>query len=71
MSGPYVDMADTFKHQEDVYQLEEIDTTSRGPETAHYRESDGLRTEGDGLDHSQYNSVRLHASNPQLFNAVY
>lgn len=36
--------------------IEIIRTISR-VENAHYHEKDGLRTEGDGVDHEHYNSV--------------
>lgn len=38
-------------------QLEVIRTVSRVPGNPNYYEKNGLRTEGDGLDHNSYNTV--------------
>jgi hypothetical protein len=40
-------------------QLEPIRTISRVPGNPNYYEKGGLRTEGDGVDHSQYNPVSI------------
>jgi hypothetical protein len=37
--------------------LEVIRTVSRVPGNPNYYEKEGLRTEGDGVDHTHYNSV--------------
>lgn len=39
--------------------LEVIRTISRVPGNLNYHEKNGLRTEGDGVDHTHYNSVSL------------
>ena len=38
-------------------QIEDIRTISRVPGNSNYYEKGGLRTEGDGVDHSKYNTV--------------
>ena len=40
-------------------QIENIRTISRVPGNPNYYEKDGLRTEGDGMDHTHYNPVSL------------
>ena len=40
-------------------QIEDIRTISRVPGNSNYYEKGGLRTEGDGVDHSHYEPVSL------------
>lgn len=61
MADKYIE--DGSKPQGEVYHLEDIDTTSHVPGNPIYLEIDGLRTEGDGMDHTHYNSV----SHPSQF----
>ena len=45
------------QHLESAQPLEVVRTISRVPGNPNYYEKGGLRTEGDGMDHSHYNSV--------------
>jgi len=47
------------KRNEAGEHLEVIRTISRVPDNPNYYEKNGLRTEGDGMDHEQYNPVCL------------
>jgi hypothetical protein len=67
--GLYVDMKDGSKPNGEVYHLENIDPTSHAPENPNYLETDGLRTEGDGVDHTHYNSVS-QPINPSIPSSV-
>ena len=46
-------------HDGIVEQIEVADSISPAPENPNYLERQGLRTEGDGVDHNHYNAVRL------------
>lgn len=48
-----------IKRDEAGEHLEVIRTISRVPDNPNYYEKNGLRTEGDGVDHEKYNPVRL------------
>lgn len=41
--------------------LDVIRTISKVPDNPNYYEKDGLRTEGDGVDHSHYNPVTYNS----------
>jgi len=47
-----------IKRNEAGEHLEVIRTISRVPDNPNYYEKNGLRTEGDGMDHEHYNPVR-------------
>lgn len=47
----------------DVSQIEPVRTISRVPGNSNYYEKNGLRTEGDGVDHSLYHPVSIPKSN--------
>jgi len=47
------------KRNEAGEHLEVIRTISRVPDNPNYYEKNGLRTEGDGMDHGHYNPVCL------------
>lgn len=47
-----------IKRDEAGDHLEVIRTISRVPDNPNYYEKNGLRTEGDGMDHAHYNPVR-------------
>lgn len=40
--------------------IEVVRNISRVPGNNHYYEKNGLRTEGDGVDHSHYNTVSFY-----------
>jgi hypothetical protein len=52
---------DTVKVEEgnttETQHVEVVRTISRVPGNPNYYEKEGLRTEGDGMDHTHYNSV--------------
>jgi hypothetical protein len=45
--------------EKSLHHIENIRTISRVPGNSNYYEKDGIRTEGDGMDHTRYNPVRL------------
>lgn len=47
--------------------IEPIRTISRVPGNPNYHEKNGLRTEGDGVDHTHYNSVSFCRLNLSLY----
>jgi hypothetical protein len=48
-----------FPVENENREIENIRTISRVPGNPNYYEKDGLRTEGDGMDHTHYNTVSL------------
>lgn len=62
---------ETTEHLEATEHLGAIRTISRVPGNPNYYEKGGLRTEGDGVDHSHYNAVSsppIPQSPPSLFD---
>ena len=55
--GTSIPLADGFKPLDETHHLDLINTTSVVNGKPNYYEKGGLRTEGDGMDHTHYNSV--------------